>query len=84
VAAGGGGPGGAEDQSGNVYEWTASLYLPYPYDPAQAEQPEAEGERTVRGGAWLNYRGYARCAFRGRNVPGYFSDSLGFRLFSPG
>ncbi|HQF63125.1 MAG TPA: SUMF1/EgtB/PvdO family nonheme iron enzyme [Anaerolineaceae bacterium] len=84
VAAGGVGPGGSEDQSGNVYEWTASLYLPYPYDPIQAEQPEAEGERTVRGGAWLNNRRNARCAYRDRSVPDSFNLTLGFRLFSPG
>ena len=84
VAAGGLGPGGAEDQSGNVWEWTASLYLPYPYDPAAAEQPEAEGERPVRGGAWNSDRRSARSAYRGRFVPAYFDYGLGFRLFSPG
>jgi len=84
VAAGGAGPNGAEDQSGNVWEWTASLYLPYPYDPAAAEQPEAEGERPVRGGAWNSDRRSARSAYRGRFVPAYFDYGLGFRLFSPG
>ena len=84
VAAGGVGPGGAEDQLGNVLEWTASLYLPYPYDPTQAEQPEAEGERTVRGGAWSGNRRLARCAYRLGFVPGLFNSNLGFRLFSPG
>ena len=84
VAAGGVGPNGAEDQSGNVYEWTASLYLPYPYNPAAAEQPEAEGERTLRGGAWGSDRRLARSAYRFRYVPGDFNYTLGFRLFSPG
>ena len=36
-------PFGAEDQAGNVWEWTSSLYLPYPYDPAESEQAEIEG-----------------------------------------
>ena len=50
TAASGIGPFGAEDQAGNVWNWTSSLYLPYPYDPKQSEQPEAEGERALAAG----------------------------------
>jgi formylglycine-generating enzyme required for sulfatase activity len=74
------GPFGSEDQAGNVYNWTSSLYLPYPYDPAKSELTEAEGERTLRGGSWsLNGR-YARCADRGWYAPGdFFGNYIGFR-----
>ena len=75
---------GAEDQAGNVYDWTSSLYLPYPYIVEKSEVIEADGERTVRGGSWLNDRWYARCAFRLRFVPDGFDYPIGFRLVSPG
>ncbi|MFZ5880090.1 MAG: SUMF1/EgtB/PvdO family nonheme iron enzyme, partial [Chloroflexota bacterium] len=52
AAAGAPGPFGAEDQAGNVYDWTGSLYLPYPYKAEESEVSEAAGERTVRGGSW--------------------------------
>lgn len=81
--AGGGGPCGAEDQAGNVWEWTGSLYRPYPYQ-GDREEAEAEGERAVRGGSWDSDRGFARCAYRNRFVPDYFDDNVGFRLVSPG
>jgi len=63
---------GASDMGGNVWEWTASWY--------DAEKTY----RTVRGGSWDYYRGFARCAYRFRNVPDNFSYHVGFRLVSPG
>ena len=79
ACAGGVGPFKAEDQAGNVWNWTSSLYLPYPYDPAKSEQPEAEGERTLRGGSWNGSSRFARCAFRDWSVPDDFYFNLGFR-----
>ena len=44
-------PEGIHDLSGNVAEWTSSLFKPYPYDHADGrEDPLAPGERTTRGG----------------------------------
>jgi formylglycine-generating enzyme required for sulfatase activity len=84
AAAGGGGPFGAEDQAGNVWEWTSSLYRPYPYRPDGREAAESEGERALRGGSWGLNRDNARCAYRSRFVPGDFTDNVGFRVVSPG
>jgi formylglycine-generating enzyme required for sulfatase activity len=84
AAAGGAGPFGAEDQAGNVWEWTASLYRPYPYRAETCEDPFAEGERVLRSGSWYFSRGYARCASRYRDVPVDFSYDVGFRVLSPG
>ncbi len=84
AAVGGLGPFGAEDQAGNVYEWTGSLYLPYPHDAAQSELLDVDGERVCRGGSWFTLPRYARCANRSRGVPDGFYDGLGFRFVSPG
>lgn len=84
AAAGGVGPFGAQDQAGNVWEWTGSLYLLYPYDARKSEDAGAEGERVLRGGSWDFDRGVARCADRSRDVPDIFNYDVGFRLVSPG
>jgi len=83
AAAGAVGLFGAEDQAGNVYDWTSSLYQPYPYDSAQSEKTESAGERVVRGGSWSYLRDVARCAYRHRYVPDNVGF-IGFRLVSPG
>ena len=83
-AAGAVGPFGAEDQAGNVYDWTSSLYLPYPYNAEKSEVSEADGERTVRGGSWDFDHWSVRCAYRSRFVPDSFIASVGFRLVFPG
>jgi formylglycine-generating enzyme required for sulfatase activity len=69
------------DLSGNVWEWTASLYQPYPYRADDGRNdPEADGPRVVRGGSWLGPQRAARCAVRGRDGPGYFLTLIGFRV----
>jgi formylglycine-generating enzyme required for sulfatase activity len=69
TAAGGVGPGGVEDQAGNVWEWTGSLYLPYLYQPEKAEDPESPSERVLRGGSWGDNRNGVRCACRDGSLP---------------
>jgi iron(II)-dependent oxidoreductase len=82
---------GAEELSGNVWEWTQSLWGPdsmepeygYPYDPADGrEEPKREGDvlRVVRGGSWGNDARRARCAYRGRYYPFARHDPLGIRV----
>jgi len=74
-------PEGICDLAGNVWEWTSSLYQPYPYRPDDGrEAPEAEGQRAVRGGSWDNDLRNARCACRGWSIPDHFFDVLGFRV----
>lgn len=47
-------PAGVHDLSGNLAEWTSSLYRPYPYRADDGrENAEADGERVTRGGDYI-------------------------------
>jgi len=83
-AVGGVGESGAEDQAGNAWDWTSTLYRDYPYQSDDRENPESEGERVVRGCSWDLFSLNARCAYRLRDVPDDFDDGIGFRVSSPG
>jgi formylglycine-generating enzyme required for sulfatase activity len=51
---------GAQDMAGNVWEWTSSLKLPYPYITSSGrEDGNSAGNRVLRGGSW---NGVARTA----------------------
>jgi formylglycine-generating enzyme required for sulfatase activity len=63
--AAGASPYGVLDMAGNVWEWTSSLYRPYPYDAGDGrEDPVAHGARVNRGGSWYYGAEYARTAYR--------------------
>ncbi len=73
------------DMTGNVWEWTRSLWgFDYPYllDELQREDLKAvdDKSRVVRGGSWSLNQGYSRCAVRGRYLPGYRRNYCGFRV----
>jgi formylglycine-generating enzyme required for sulfatase activity len=69
------------DVSGNVWEWTASLFQPYPYKSDDGrENLSSKGKFVVRGGAWYYSRALARCAARESMLPDYVSPAVGFRL----
>jgi len=72
-------PYGVGDMVGNVWEWTSSLYRPYPYDADDGrESLEAEGWRVLRGGSWLNDLARACCTAR-LDGDFLFFNNVGFR-----
>ena len=74
-------PYGAMDMAGNVWEWTASLYKPYPYDPHDGrEDLNGRGSRVERGGSWYHPPRQARTTRRtaAGHIYRRISD-LGFR-----
>ena len=77
-------PYGAYDMAGNVWEWTASVYKPYPYNAADGrEDPNSSDLRTIRGGSWENYGIYniylVRTYIRGWADPSFWVHFIGFR-----
>jgi formylglycine-generating enzyme required for sulfatase activity len=74
-------PDGVLDLSGNVWEWTRSLYKNYQYNPQDGrESLEDQGVRVLRGGSFdLNVR-VVRCAARYWDGPDNFYWYYGFRV----
>jgi formylglycine-generating enzyme required for sulfatase activity len=84
-------PYGALDLSGNVWEWTRSLWgenyrldYPYPYTDRLAAREDlaapADVARVQRGGSFYNGSRLVRCAYRRRYGPVLGGGYGGFRL----
>jgi iron(II)-dependent oxidoreductase len=76
----------AYNMAGNVSEWVASLYLPYPYNSFdERDESDAAGRRTVRGGSWASSPDeiltFHRISLDPEAVSVYGND-LGFRCAS--
>lgn len=73
------------DMAGNVYEWTSSIYRPYPYKAEDGRERAAPNESWVyRGGSFSSSELNVRCAFRNKTTPGVMDNSIGFRVVLPG
>jgi formylglycine-generating enzyme required for sulfatase activity len=75
-------PCGALDMTGNIFEWTSSVFAPYPYDASDGrEDLDAESKRVLRGGAWSSGVASARTAFRNSfSIANTLNPTFGFRL----
>ncbi|MFN8595279.1 MAG: SUMF1/EgtB/PvdO family nonheme iron enzyme [Anaerolineae bacterium] len=63
------------DLSGNVWEWTLSLYQP---SDTRLDQT-ADRTRVVRGGSWITNHKYAFATSRLQSIPGGLDHDVGFR-----
>ena len=80
-------PYGVAEMSGNIWEWTSSLYLPYPYrkDDGREELAEAAGRRVLRGGSWQSrFVEHVRCANRHYGEVNFAFANTGFRCVREG
>lgn len=79
-------PRGCEELSGNVWEWTRSLFGSHPYPPEGPSRQEREDlnapdvGRVLRGGAFLSGPGFVRCASCNVTVLDIRGDGIGFRV----
>ena len=72
---------GLYDMHGNVSEWTADAYAPYPTGGGEVAQPVPGGERkVVRGGSWGDPWWYCRSANRIPARTDLASAYVGLRL----
>ncbi len=79
---GGKSPEGLYDLTGNVWEWTSSSLVPYPYFEENMPLENGRIPPVVRGGSWYFGQEQAAATFRGfkRFHRGYRLNGIGFRL----
>ena len=72
---------GLYDMLGTVWEWTSSLYLPYPIDSDDGrDELKKDGPRVARGGSFKTHRNDLGCGVRNALDSGQRFEDVGFRI----
>jgi iron(II)-dependent oxidoreductase len=73
-------PYGCLDMVGNVWEWTSSVFKPYPYNATVGrEDPQSPERRVARGGSFAGEPYITHVTYRFRPFPDFKHVFLGFR-----
>lgn len=70
---------GAWHLSGNIWEWTSTIFGAYPYQENQTTEDESKERWSIRGGAWWDSPFLVRAANRHRILPQNAFEDIGFR-----
>lgn len=72
---------GAWDMSGNVWEWTSTIFMDYPYDANDGREniSDTTSPRILRGGSYVNSTNHLRTSNRINNIPTVEDSGIGFR-----
>lgn len=71
---------GLYDMAGNVWEWTSTVFKPYPYRGDDGrEDLGSKASRVLRGGAFLNAPRHLRTSSRKYDPPLSADSTIGFR-----
>ncbi|MCP3963190.1 MAG: formylglycine-generating enzyme family protein [bacterium] len=65
---------------GGVWEWTSSLYRPYPLSEPFGDDGALPGDRVLRGGSFRLDRAEISCSLRRAGDPTTLCDDVGFRI----
>ncbi|MEW5959888.1 MAG: SUMF1/EgtB/PvdO family nonheme iron enzyme [Chloroflexota bacterium] len=77
---GGASPCGAEEMSGNVWEWCATKWQDSYKNYQNDNELEGTALRVLRGGAFYNSGDYVRCGVRDGWYPDLRDRDYGFRV----
>lgn len=78
-------PFGHAEMLGQVWEWTNSLFAPFPYKPTDGREDRYTPEkRVLRGGNWADGKYVNRLTARYLWMPFYADMTTGFRLAADG
>ena len=74
-------PYGCYDMIGNVWEWTNTIFRPYPYQlPDGRDTPTEDRIPILRGGSWYSHREELRAAYRNSDGDTNVGIYIGARL----
>lgn len=76
---------GCYDMSGNVWEWTRSKHMSYPYTSGDGREQSSKSNselRVFRGGSFDDFDYEVRCAYRYRSLSLSARSYVGFRVVS--
>ncbi|MBI5964995.1 MAG: SUMF1/EgtB/PvdO family nonheme iron enzyme [Chloroflexi bacterium] len=73
-------PYGCADMVGNVFEWTCSLFMPYPYNRQNETERINNNLIAIRGNSYFSTAKLLKTFIRGQSLPSNNARITGFRV----